>query len=258
MKENKKKWISGAVILAFWLGIWWLAALAVGRELLLPTPVAVFRRLLVLVRTADFWKTILASILRVTFGILLAIFTGILLALLTSRFSLCRRLFAPFITVIRATPVASFIILALLWLGASALPVFIASLIVLPIVWAAVSDGIAALDPRLSEVCRIYRFPLAKKLRSFYLPSVMPYFVSACRTSIGMAWKAGVAAEVLAVSPLSIGKQLYHAKIYLETEDLFAWTTVVILLSLLVEFVITHLLKRTGYSYFRRKNNAES
>ena len=89
-----------------------------------------------------------------------------------------------------------------------------------------------------------YRLSFAKRLRYFYVPSVLPYFLSACKTSIGMGWKAGVAAEVLAVTPVSVGKQLYNSKLYLETPELFAWTAVVILLSLLIETLTGRLIER--------------
>ncbi len=257
MKKFGKSLLSSLAVLAFWLAVWYFAAFRVDRALILPTPAAVSAKLFELGTTADFWRSVLYSILRVSLGILIAVATGILLALLTSRYAFLHRLFSPLITVIKATPVASFIILVLLWLGSSILPVFIAALIVLPLIWSAISDGITALDKELLEVCRVYRFSLSKRLRLFYLPSILPYFLSAIKNSIGMAWKAGVAAEVLAVSPVSIGKELSDAKIYLETEELFAWTLVVILLSLAVEYFVTKLLGRVGYYYVRRKRNAE-
>ncbi len=251
MKKILKSVGGTLLVLAFWLAVWWLGAIRMGRELLLPSPRAVLERLFALALTADFWTIVLGSILRVVLGIVLALLFGVLLALLTSHVPFLRRLFTPLLSVIKATPVASFVILVLLWLGSSALPVFISMLIVLPVIWAAVSDGIGAFDKNLTEVCRVFRFPFGKRLRLLYLPTVAPYFLSACKTSIGMAWKAGVAAEILAVSPVSIGKQLYEAKIYLETPDLFAWTIVVILLSLVIEKLVTLLFRSLGKRYIR-------
>lgn len=255
MKKILKSLGGTLLVLAFWLAVWWLGAIRMGRKLLLPSPLTVLERLWELSVTADFWAIVLGSILRVILGILLALIFGVLLALLTSSIPFLRRLFTPLLAAIKATPVASFVILALLWLGSSALPIFISMLIVLPIVWSAVSDGIRAFDKHLVEVCRIFRFSKGKRLRLLYLPTVAPYFLSACKTSIGMAWKAGVAAEILAVSPTSIGKQLYEAKIYLETPDLFAWTIVVILLSLLIEKLVTLFFQSFGNRHIRRNAN---
>lgn len=234
----------GFAVTAFWLVLWILLARIVDKELLLPYPWTVAKMLGKLCITLPFWKNVLLTLFRILTGIFTALVCGTLLAILTSRSRLAYRILSPLITVIRATPVASFIILVWIWLGSGKLPIFICFLMVLPIVWAAVSDGIRALDPKLSAVCSVYRLSWRKKLRHFYIPSVLPYFLSACKTSIGMGWKAGVAAEVLAVTPGSVGKQLYNSKLYLETPELFAWTAVVILLSLIIEKMASRFIER--------------
>lgn len=232
------------VVFSFWLVLWLIAARIVNKELLLPYPHTVIVKLFQLCATALFWKNVALTLIRIVLGTVLALIFGTGLAIVTSKLSVARRLAEPMITVIRATPVASFIILALIWLGSGKLPVFICFLMVLPIIWSAVSDGIAALDPKQKQVCQVYGLSFVKRFRYFYVPSVLPYFLSACKTSIGMAWKAGVAAEVLAVTPNSVGKQLYHSKLYLETAELFAWTAVVVLVSLAIEKSVSYLLSR--------------
>ncbi len=243
----------GITVALFWLAVWFVAARLVDKELLLPYPQTVLAKLGALCLTMTFWKNVGMTLARILLGTVLALISGTLLAILTCRVTFVHRLVDPMITVIRATPVASFIILALIWLGSGKLPVFICFLMVLPIIWAAVSDGIHALDPKLKEVSEIYGLSFGKRLRYFYIPSILPYFLSACKTSIGMSWKAGVAAEVLAVTPVSIGKQLYNAKLYLETSELFAWTAVVILLSLAIEKLTAYLIGRIG----KRRKYAE-
>ncbi|MCD8087597.1 MAG: ABC transporter permease subunit [Oscillospiraceae bacterium] len=223
------------LVLAFWLGLWMMLARLVDTALLLPGPWAVAKRLAELAVTLGFWRTTAVSLLRVLLGVALGVITGVLLAALMSRFRLLRALFSPLLTIVRATPVASVILLALIWLGRDFLPCFIVWLMVLPVVWANVSAGIEAVDKSLLEVARLYRFSWGRKLRRIYVPSVMPYFLSALRTGMGLAWKAGVAAEVLTVPVKSIGRYLYESKLYLETTDLFAWTVVVVLCSLGLE-----------------------
>lgn len=255
MKKATLKRIGiGVAVAAFWLLLWSLLAWAIHKEILLPYPWTVAKTLCQLCLTLPFWNSVLLTLLRIVVGFFAAAVCGTLLAVLTTRFQLARRLFYPLITVIRATPVASFIILIWIWLGSGKLPVFICFLMVLPIIWAAVSDGISAFDVKLVQVCDVFRLPFGKRLRYLYIPTVLPYFLSACKTSIGMAWKAGVAAEVLAVTQNSIGKQLYNTKLYLETDELFAWTAVVILLSLAIEKMTQGLIARLG----RRRTYAES
>ena len=91
-----------------------------------------------------------------------------------------------------------------------------------------------------------FRFPPFRRLRRVWVPSVLPSFLAACRSTLGLAWKAGVAAEVLTVPVRSIGKMLYESRLNLETTDLFAWTVVVILCSLAIEKLLTALLGFLG------------
>lgn len=231
-------------VLAFWLLVWQLASSAMGIELLLPGPAATARALWRAAGEPSFWQTAGMSVLRVLTGFAAGALAGALLAAATSFSRVCSALLSPMIRVIRATPVASFIILALLWLKSTILPGFIAALMVLPVVWGNLAEGIAKTDRALLEMGQVYGFSPWKTLRLIYLPSLRPWFRSACLTSLGLAWKSGVAAEVLCQPKLAIGTQLYYGKIYLETDRLFAWTAVVIVLSVLLERLLRRLLRR--------------
>lgn len=233
----------------FWLLIWTLASYAAGSPLLLPSPFRVFTRFAQLAVTADFWLTSLFSLLRVLLGFLLGITSGTAAAFLSSKFRIVDNLLSPVLKAAKATPVASFIIVTLVWIGKESVPVFISFLIVLPVVWENMSAGFTAVHTDLREVATIFQFSPLKKSCLLLLPSAMPYLLSACRTGIGMAWKAGVAAEVLCTPNHSIGKMLFESKLYLETADLFAWTLAVILLSILLEFAVIRLLSLAGKKY---------
>ena len=231
-------------VAAFWLGVWQLLSLRVGNGLLLPGPAAVLLRLGQLALTAPFWKATAFSLLRVVAGSLLAVVLGTLLAVLCCRWKVADALFAPFVTVIKSTPVASFIVLLLLFLGRDLLPVVIVVLMALPVIWGNVCAGIRNTDPLLLRTAKVFDFSRGRTLRRVYLPSVMPYFLSACRTALGLGWKSGIAAEVLTVPAVSIGKLLMEAKQYWEVTDLFAWTLAVILCSLVIEKVLMAAIGR--------------
>lgn len=246
MTPKTRKIGSAVLTLLFWLGVWLLLAHTVDQALLVPGPLAVFRRLLELAGTAEFWKITFTSIGRVLLGILVAGALGVLLAVLTTASRLLDTLLSPLMTVVKSTPVASFVILALIWIERDILPVFIAGLMVLPVVWANVSAGIRETDPQLLELARVYQMPRGRVLRRVYVPSVMPHFRAACRTALGFGWKAGIAAEVLTVPKASIGRMIYESKLYLQTTDLFAWTLTVILLSVLIEKLLMRLVAHIG------------
>lgn len=236
---------------AFWLGAWqffaWIVDLSMngkGNELLLPYPGSVALALLELGQERGFWMTVLSSLGRILAGMALGSLLGMVLAGLTCLSPLAHDLLSPAIKVIRATPVASFILLVLLWVRRGWVPVVISALMVLPVVWSNLSRGIRETDAQLLEMARAYRFSRLKMLTLVYLPCVRPYFLSAVTTSMGLAWKSGAAAEVLCLPSFSIGTQLYNTKYYLEVPQLFAWTVVIVALSLGMERLLTFFLAR--------------
>ncbi len=242
-KKFKKILITLAVLL-FWIGVWQVAFMLIDKEILIVSPAAVLRRLFELLKTSEFWKSIGFTFLRISFGYFLGVFCGTALAVLTTAVSFFKTLFYPIISLVKATPVVSFIILALVWIKKNGVPVFITFLIVLPIIWANVSEGLNNTDKSMLEMAKVFKFGKLKTVRAVYVHSVLPYFAAGCTTALGLAWKAGVAAEVISLPQSSVGYHLYRSKITIETADLFAWTLVVILLSVCIEKVIMKLLKK--------------
>lgn len=229
------RWAVSVGAALFWLAVWAAAAAWVGQPLLLPGPFPVLETLARLIVTAPFAQAVAGSMLRAVAAFAVGVGAGTILAVGTSSAPSLHALLRPALLTIRATPVSSFIILALVWLKAGTVPVLTGALMVLPIVWGNVSQGIAGVDPPLREMAESYGFTRSQTLRRIYVPSVMPAFLAACETSMGLCWKATIAAEVLGLPKGAIGTRLHDAKIYLETDALFAWTLVVILLSLLLE-----------------------
>ena len=229
-------------VAAFWIGVWWAASALVGDSLLLPSPYETLVRLAELAASSDLFLCAAASLLRVSVGIIAAVVAGILTAALCCALRAADRLVFPFMTVIKSTPVASFIILALVWLGTSVLPAFISFLMVYPLIFTNVRAGIRSVDPAHLRLCDVFGLSPAKRIRRIYIPTAYPYFVTSVKASLGLAWKAGIAAEVIAAPKYSIGAMLYQSKVYFETTDLFAWTLVIIIMSLLIELAFGKLI----------------
>ena len=247
------KFIYALIPPAFWLGVWQLAAMVVdsrmngkGNELLLPYPATVLNSLVALMGDSTFLLTVFSSLGRILLGLILGTAVGCLLAVLTFCSRWADRLFSPAIRVLRAAPVASFILLVVLWTGKNFVPVVIAALMVIPVVWGNLSRGIRETDPQLLELARAYRFSAWKTIRLIYLPCLRPYFAAAITTATGLAWKSGVAAEVLCLPTSAMGTQIFNTKYYVEIPQLFAWTAVVVTLSLLLEKLLRALLGRKG------------
>lgn len=228
--------------LLLWIGIWWAGAAALRKEILLPTPLTVCKRLLVLAGASAYWQAVGGTLLSVLLGILSGIAVGTVLAVLIFRFPAADAFFRPLLTVVRSTPVASFIILAYVWLSKGSIPFAITLLMVFPVICTGVVTGLGSLEPELAEVASLYGFSAGEKLRALYIPSVLPHFRAAVVTACGLGWKAGVAAEALVRVGGSIGGAMMDAKMNYETADVFAWTLSVIVISMLAETVIRFLL----------------
>lgn len=243
-QSNVKKIIKWTAVSLLWLAIWQISAAAVGQELLIPYPKAAFLAFFQLAETADFWLAVLFSMLRIIVGYLLGVTAGVFGAVLSSRFAVFKAVFSPVLHLVRAVPVASFIILAFVWIKSAYISVFISFLMVLPMIWSSVESGIENIDRQYLEMAEIYRISPLKILIKIKIPFIMPSFIAAAVSALGFAWKSGVAAEVICRPASSLGRLLQDAKLYLETPRVFALTAVVAVLSLLLEIAVKRLARR--------------
>lgn len=241
---NKGKKLGYAVIsVALWLLLWQLLAQRIHNAVFLPSPWQTAESLGRLVVSGELFGTIAGSLFNITKGFFLAAAAGSLLAVLSAASAFLCSFFELPVRVIKATPVASFTILALLWMNSSELSVLISFFMALPVIYTNVLTGIRETDRKLLEMAEIFEIPRLRRVRYLYLPSVLPFFLSACSVAIGLAWKSGIAAEVIGVVKDSIGNRLYQSKIYLEIPELFAWTSVTILVSVLFEQLVLWLIR---------------
>ena len=184
-------------------------------------------------------------------GFLLAALLGILLGALAAGVSPVRQLLEPAVLTIKSIPVASFVILVLIWVPSENLSVVISFLMVFPVIYTNVLNGIESTDRKLLEMAEVFRISLPRRIRYIYASQVLPFFRAGCSVALGLCWKAGVAAEVIGIPDGSIGERLYMAKVYLNTPDLFAWTIVIVLISLVFERLFLALVDR-GVGYLER------
>ena len=245
-QSGARRFARKAGIIAFWLAIWQLLDAIIDNRLVLAGPIRVAQALVEQLGQPDFWVICGASFGRIALGFLLSFVVGFLLALVSCRHRLFRDFVDPIISLLRTIPVASFIILLLIWVGNQALTVFLAFFIVLPLIYTNMVTGFESVDRQMLEMARVYGLSRWRTFLYIYRPAFMPFLMSSTKISLGMTWKSGIMAEVLATPKPSIGKEMATARTFLDTPDLLAWTVVVMVLSFLFEKAFMELLKRAS------------
>ncbi len=243
ISTRTSRFLAWLVFVLFWA----LAALLVDNKLYLPGPLETSRALVEILAQPESYLYLAFSSLRVVLGLLGALLLGTMLGLISGFSRRLEILLSPLESLLRSVPVVSFIMLALLWLGSSGVPIFIAFLMSLPIFWSAVQASVREADVKLLEMMRVFRVPFSRRLRVFYLPWAARYLRLALKQSIGLAWKAGVAAEVISYSPMSIGRKIQESKVFLETGELLAWTLLLLLLSFILERMVDYGVKEDRF-----------
>lgn len=240
----KRRYLRKLVIILAWIAVWHIAAGAVDNSILLVTPGQVLRELASMLREEEFYRTVALSLLRIGGGFLAGFGAAALLASLSSRHALLEEVLSPVMTLLKAVPVASFVVLLLIWWGSSFLAAAVCFVVVLPNIYINTLEGLKNTDRQLLEMARVFRLSAGDRFFYIYRPAVAPFLCGSMKVSLGMCWKSGVAAEVIGTPGHSIGGGLYLSKIYLDTAGVLAWTTIVILLSILFEKGILWLTHR--------------
>ncbi len=243
MKAKALSIIKAALVAAFWLLVWYFISAYVNREILVPSPQKTWETFLALALTEKFRRSVASSLLRVLMGYALALVFGCVGAVLSYRFRFFETLTSPLLNLVRAVPVASFIILALVWIKTNDLPVFISFFMVLPIIWDNMLHAMRGVEKPALEAAAVDGAGKWGQIIYIIIPNLAPAFLASAVTGLGFAWKSGIAAEVICRPADSIGGMLASAKNYLESAEVFALTATVIALSLIFETLLKYLYK---------------
>ena len=248
-----KRVVKYTLIVLFWIGLWWVASAIVDLPLIFPSPLAVLLKLGQMSATRQFWHVMLVSAMRVLIGIVCAYTAAFFLAVLCYRVHFFYDFFAPAISIIKTTPVTSFVLIAFVLISRNTIPGLIAALMVFPVVFSNTVEGLRSVSSEMLETAKAYRLSFPDKLKCIWWPTLRPFLISAAGASAGLAIKAGVAAEVLIVPEVAVGKYIFNAKQNLEYVDLFAWTAAIVIFSYLLDLMFNLVLKRV-----KRKTKKEA
>lgn len=242
-----------SLIVLFWLGVWWIISALIGLPLILPSPLDVLIKLGTMAITVSFWKVMITSAVRVIIGIVVSYLAGFLLAVACHHIKFLYDFMLPIISVIKTTPVSSFILIALVFFNRDLIPGAISALMVLPVVFSNTMEGLSSPSPMMLETARAYRLGFIDRIRCIWIPTLRPFMISAAGSGAGLAIKAGIAAEVLICPEVSVGRYMYFSKQNMEYVELFAWTVAIVVFSFIVDLIFKQIL-----SYVKRKTHKEA
>ena len=240
--SQNKKTIHFLLAVAFWLAVWQGVSMLLGQEILLASPIQTAQIFAQLVLQSVFWQSVAVTTLRIISGFCIAVVIGTILAVLSKNIKPVKILLAPIMSAIKAAPVVSFIILALIWVSSESLSVLISFLTVLPIIYHNISEGLSSESKNLDEMSDVFRLSRAKKFKLIRLPILVPHLNTAARISASLAFKSGIAAEVIGLPGGTIGEKLYTAKLYLETGEVLCWTAVIIIIAAIFEKLLLKMI----------------
>lgn len=232
-----------AAAAVFWLLLWTVLAVRLP-GVLFAGPVQTVKSLFALLGTAECWRSLAGTLGQIAAGFLLAFAAGLALGALCYRAHWVRALLMPVVQGMKSVPVACFVIVALIWVPSKRIAVLLSAFVVFPLTYQSVLSGLSAVDRELLEMAQVFRMPFMRRLRFLYIPQVAPFVLSSCRVSVGMCWKAGIAGEIIGLPRYSVGEQLYLAKLYLDMGDLFAWTLLIVAVSMGTERLVLWAVDR--------------
>ena len=232
--------------LATVLLIWELLYLAINNSYIVPSiPITILKALNMML-DKSFYKAIFIAFSRVIFGLFFGIASGCVLAVLCHYSSIATAIISPLLSIMKATPIACIIVLLWISMTDTQLTVFVVVMMVTPIVWQNVYDAFSSMDKDLNEVSEIFEFSLSKQIRFLIIPTLIKSLIPVIITSIGLAWKSGIAAEIMTNS--NIGRLIYNFKnITYDTESVYAWTIMIVSFSIILEKTTSLILRRLKY-----------
>ncbi len=234
----------------FWLAAWQAAAWIVNRPLLLAGPLETLAALGQLVVTPGYWASVGLSALHIALGFFVGLLLGLGLAVPAARHPVLGSFLEPPLLALKAVPVACLVVILLLWVGSAGVGVACTFIVVLPAYYFSALGALQSRNKTLEDALSVQGLRGSRKALALLWPQMIGYLSATSKVCVGMAWKAGVAAELIALSGITLGAQVYQAKLLLETSQLMAWTVTIVAGAYLSERLFLALLDASAQASF--------
>lgn len=243
MSSKVKRFIYTALSVIILLAIWECGAILLNNKYFLPRIEDVVLSLIEIFSSEDFLIVVVMTIFRVAAALLIGVIIGVVAGLLSQKFLFIQSLLKPILLIIKSAPVATFIVLLWATTSGNSLAIIIAFLMVFPIICEGTTAALNNIDSKLEEVCTVFRFTPLKRIKHLVIPTLMKNLIPLVITSVGLAWKAEVAAEIIGYVSDSIGAKINDV-IHYDKPMVFAWTIIIIVFSVALEILTRTLLGR--------------
>ncbi|WP_029043160.1 ABC transporter permease [Cupriavidus sp. WS] len=221
--------LAGVILLAWWIGAARLPSFV------LPGPGKVALALVSLWHSDTFAQDVAATCQRVMLGFAIATVIGTLLGLALGASRVLARFFDPLLTLFNTVSSAIWAIFAIIWFGISdATTIFVVFMTAMPLILTNVWQGAQTVDMQYVDLARSFRMSRARILLKIYGPTILPHFFAGARLAFGFGWRVSLVAETIGASS-GIGYRLRQAADLVQTDQVFAWTVLLVALMLLLE-----------------------
>lgn len=245
--ENKNIYISVIYKAAGFLlliALWQIVAGIYKNDIIFPTFSDTIKRILEIMVKTDLSKEILITLNRGVQGLIIGSLAGIVSGIISGLNKYGRQIIMPLMMFCQATPVISFLLLFLIWFDNKNIPFIVVVISVMPSFAISVVEGIKNTDKKLIEMAKFYKIKTMKIIKDIYMPAVSGYILSAFKTALGITFRVAVMAEVLAHPGNGIGERMNSARINVETVDIFAWTIIIIVITIGFEKIVSFIFEK--------------
>lgn len=240
LKDRSYILISTVVLLLLWK----ILALIVGKPIIVPSPEETFQSLIRIINSSDFIIAVGSTITRVVIGFTLSFIIALVLGLLSAFITPFYYLLKPIILLQKSVPTMAVILLAIIWLDSEMAPILVGFLVIFPIIYSAVVQGVRDIDPKLIQMAKVYQLNVYTKVRRIYIPAIRSSLFSVISAALSLNLKITIAAEVLSQPNISIGTSFQIEKSTLDTAGVFAWSIIAIVMAALFDILIKYFRKR--------------
>lgn len=237
--NKKTKHIYVFFSVAFLYALWYAISLYIDNtlpyNLVLPNPNLVISKVFELLHKSSTYEIILSSFSRLIIAIIISFAASIIIGTIASLNQPFEAFLRPYVSSVRAIPVASMLVVILLWIGSKNSPVVICAMVVFPLFYEMILESIKNMEKSFVEVISLdsdFNFFVFKKV---FLPAIINNLFISFVQSIGLGFKVLVMAELISYTDESIGKKIYTSKLNLDIEGVFAWTVIIIIIVMLIE-----------------------